>query len=178
VKSLRLAVFAAVLAALLFAIPAHAQVLQGNTASVAMSFTQTESLIVSTDVSSVTFNAAGVASSPINVTTTWNATAARTQLEVYAYVPSSNAFTGAHGNTIPAADLQQTSPDSSLHTCNGQLTILNGSTLNNACGWIFDGSLPSAAGTQTGQVNLTILNFASIAPDSFSGTYLISAQIL
>jgi hypothetical protein len=174
---LRLAVLAAVLAAF-FAVPAQAQVLKGNTASVAMSFTQAESLIVSTDVSSITFNAAGVASSPINVTTTWNATAARTKLEVYAYLASANAFTGAHSNTIPAADLQQTSPDSSLHTCDGQLTILDGSTLNNACGWIFDGSLPSAAGTQTGQVNLTILNIASIATDSFSGTYLISAQVI
>ena len=176
-KNLRLAVLAAVLAAF-FAVPAQAQVVQGNTASVAMSFSQAESLIVSTDVSSISFNSAGVASSPINVTTVWNVVPTRTQLEVYAYLASATAFTGSHGNTIPSSDLQQTSPDSTLHACNGGLTLLNNAALSNACGWIFQGSLPSASGTQTGQVTLTILNPTSFAPDNYSGTYLVSAQVL
>jgi hypothetical protein len=156
---------------------ASAQAVNSNVAHVNLSFSQTETITVSTDVNAISFNAAGAASAPINVTTTYNLSSSRTKLAVAAFFSSGSALSGSAGS-IPTSQIMATTPTGS-GTCDGSLGNPDGSNVTNACPWVFStSSLSPTQGSRTDAVTLSIQNVTTVAPGSYSGIINFSAQSL
>jgi hypothetical protein len=150
----------------LFAVPAKAQQISSNAATVSLSFVSSASLSITATPASISFNSAGVASGPITVVTAWNLSSAYHGIIGYAYFSSSAALTGpanipASGISVVVDGQNQTFTTSDPSGGNNGVQYTGANNIN----------FPAKpfSGSQTDTLLLSIPNSGSYSPGTYTG---------
>jgi hypothetical protein len=162
--------------AFLFAPALPATTTQSNTATIALTATVPSQLTVSVSQSSL--NVTNVASSPINVTTSWNLQSGiYTQINTAVYFNSAVALSSpSTGGSIPTSAFICINPSGSGSAANAQ--VVGGITFPNTCAFDFSVNLTSSnlSGTATVPYQFTVPALMTYPPASdYSGTLNITA---
>jgi hypothetical protein len=172
----------AVLALLLFSLPAHAQAFVSQPAAVNLTYNVSEILTVTPSVNSLALTQT---QQTISINTAWSVLSTRTQLGVIAYVSSSTPLTGSSGS-VNASDLFFEGSDGE-GPCTQSSSSMSGypgpSVGANACGYVLTGNPTTAGlgggnpGSRSANVQLRINPAANYAPGTYSGTIFFIAAV-
>lgn len=188
-------ILAAGLIAAVLSVPSSAFAVDSGSSSVALTATMPESLTLSTNINTVTFNllqgGTATASSPVVITTTWLLQSTRANVEIDGYFTSATAALTdglTTPNNIPtSAVLGSVTTSSSTATIPSGYAPFTGTTALGSAGAGLDlvkVPLTSAnrANTETTnlnlQVNLTDTSLAQIPAGTYTGTLTLQAQAL
>jgi hypothetical protein len=157
----------------------HAQV-TSNSATVALSYTQSEALTVSATPGSISFtqvdNQNASASGPISVTTSWNF-ASNHSVTTAAYFASTKALSGPGAvNSIMVGNLYAKINAGAPAACNTTQAAVVAATAGASCPVVFTNASATGNSNHTDSVLLSISAPSAITPDSYTGTLTISAQ--
>jgi len=158
---------------ILFAVPAKAQQLSSNTATVSLTFNAAASLSITATPANISFNATGAASGPITVVTTWNLPTTYHGIVGYAYFSTSTALSGPAN--IPASAIMATVDGTS------QGGFVQTDPTGGSNGMQYTGAaninFPAKpyTGSQTDTLLLSIQNAGSYTPGGYTGTLNFAA---
>jgi hypothetical protein len=163
-----------------FVAPGRAQ-LNGNTVSIALSASNSESVSLSCDTASLNFSAA-VLSNTFHCTTTWNVSSTRNgqTVAVAAHFTSGTALTGP-GTGIPTSAIIGTGISGTPGSCNQTVLFPDGGhLLPNSCSLLYSTSITptTTTGTNTSPFTLAIPTLGTFPAGNFSGTLQIDVVVL